>query len=45
MSLTITVPAAWIDLGSVGTIYNTNQGVLSVVVYPGFGTNFVWRGK
>jgi len=42
---TISVPAAWIDLGSVGTIYNTNQGVLSVVVYPGFGTNFVWRGK
>lgn len=43
---TITVPAAWVDIGSIGTtIYNTNQGALSLLVYPGFGTNFVWRGK
>lgn len=43
---TITVPAGWVDIGNNGTtIYNTNQGVLSVTRYPGFGTNFVWRGK
>lgn len=44
---TITIPASWIDVGNYGstTIYNTNQGWLSVLLYPGFGTNFVWRGK
>jgi len=43
---TITVPASWIDLGSKGTtLYNTNQGVLSVMLYPGGGTNYLWVGK
>lgn len=44
---TITIPAAWVDVDNLGstTIYNTNQGVLSVMVYPGLGTNFIWRGK
>lgn len=44
---TIAIPAAWVDVDNLGgtTIYNTNQGVLSVMVYPGLGTNFIWRGK
>lgn len=44
---TITIPAAWVDVDNLGgtDIYNTNQGVLSVMVYPGLGTNFIWRGK
>jgi hypothetical protein len=44
---TITIPAEWVDVDFLNstTIYNTNQGVLSVMVYPGLGTNFIWRGK
>lgn len=44
---TIAIPAAWVDVDNLGgtTIYNTNQGILSVMVYPGLGTNFIWRGK
>ncbi len=44
---TIAIPAAWVDIDNLGgtTIYNTNQGVLSVMVYPNLGTNFIWRGK
>ena len=44
---TIAIPAAWVDVDNLGgtTIYNTNQGVLSVMVYPNLGTNFIWRGK
>lgn len=44
---TIAIPSAWVDVDNLGgtTIYNTNQGVLSVMVYPNLGTNFIWRGK
>ncbi len=44
---TIDIPAGWVDVDNLGgsTIYNTNQGILSVMVYPGLGTNFIWRGK
>lgn len=44
---TITIPTAWVDVDNLGgtTIHNTNQGILSVMVYPGLGTNFIWRGK
>ena len=43
---TITMPAGSIDLLNTGlTLYNTNQGALTVVIYPGLGTNFTWLGK
>lgn len=43
---TITMPAGCIDLLNTGlTLYNTNQGVLTVAIYPGMGTNFSWIGK
>lgn len=38
---TITLPAGWI--GSTGTEYLTNQGVVSIVLYPGLGTNVTYR--
>lgn len=43
---TIVMPAGCIDLSNTGlTLYNTNQGFLTVTIYPGFGTNFSWLGK
>jgi len=42
---TISVPASWKVVGGAGsTVYVTNQTFLSLVVYPGFGTNFIWQG-
>lgn len=38
---TMTFPASFIGVNT--TEYLTNQGVLSLVLYPGFGTNAVWR--
>lgn len=43
---TIAMPSGSIDLLNTGlTLYNTNQGVLTVAIYPGMGTNFSWIGK
>ncbi len=43
---TITLPAAWLDVGLKGNpVYNTNIGVLSVWRIPGFATNYLWVGK
>lgn len=45
---TITTPASWIDtltgVAGATTYYLTNQGYLSVMYYPGAGTNFTYRG-
>lgn len=38
---TLTLPASFIGVNT--TEYLTNQGVLSLVLYPGLGTNAVWR--
>jgi hypothetical protein len=42
---TIALPAGCVDLLNTGTIYNTNQGVLTIFRYPGMGTNFTWIGR
>lgn len=43
---TITLPASWLDVGNKGNpVYNTNNGVLSVLAFPGQITNYVWVGR
>lgn len=44
---TIDLPAGTLVLSSPysTTFYNTNQGILSGVIYPGAGTNVTWTGN
>jgi len=44
---TIALPAGTLVLSSPysTTLFNTNQGILSGVIYPGFGTNVTWVGN
>lgn len=44
---TITLPAGTLVLSSPysTTFFNTNQGILSGVIYPGAGTNVTWVGN